>query len=469
MREQIPLIKGDEVGIETDYRDALPVNMIAIPKQILGASGYMLCHPGIDAFATVSGIDRGGVFNDRQTNHFRLSGTDFIEVDAAGTPTVLGSITGTDQATIEDFYSFNTQGVIAGGQMHLYDPIGGFVKVTDPDLGVPIDGVWIDGYYFLTDGEFLFHTDLDDETAIDPLKFATAEFSPDPTLGVGKTQDNKAIAFGRYSIEYFANTANDNFAFTRLNSRALKIGIVSTHAKCEVAGNWYITGGRKKESLGVHVFSVGTTAKISTREVDKILGKYSESDLSNMRMETREEDDVTLIYIHLPDECLCFNQTIAGAVGREMAWSILTTGSDADVWRGINGINDPRISGWIFGDKTEGVLGRLNDTGFAQFGEASELILFTPFLNLETMTLDEIEIETIPGLNVIDDATLAFSMTKDGLTWSTEYWSMIGEPLDYNKRYIIRRLGNINQWVGLKFRAVTTSRMSFAMLAITYG
>ncbi|MBW2675756.1 MAG: hypothetical protein JRD89_20510 [Deltaproteobacteria bacterium] len=85
------------------------------------------------------------------------------------------------------------------------------------------------------------------------------------------------------------------------------------------------------------------------------------------------------------------------------------------------------------------------------------------------MTLDEIEIETIPGLNTIDDATVAFSMTKDGLNWSSEYWALYGEPLDYNKRYIIRRLGDVNQWVGLKFRSYTTSRMSFAMLSITYG
>ena len=106
--------------------------------------------------------------------------------------------------------------------MFLYDPVGGFREVVDADLGSPIDGVWIDGYYFLTDGQYIYHTDLTDEAAIDPLKFATAEFMPDLSLGVAKTQDNKVIVFGRYTIEYFTNAATPNFAFSRIKKILLK-------------------------------------------------------------------------------------------------------------------------------------------------------------------------------------------------------------------------------------------------------
>ena len=42
----ITLIKGDKIGIETDYRDALPVNMYAVKRDILGAKGYMIEYPG---------------------------------------------------------------------------------------------------------------------------------------------------------------------------------------------------------------------------------------------------------------------------------------------------------------------------------------------------------------------------------------------------------------------------------------
>lgn len=466
-KTQIPLIQGDSIGIETDYRDELAVNIIAVPKSVLGGAGYMICHSGLDSFATGNGIDRGANYNERLINHFRLSGDQLIEVDTAGVVNYLGAISGTDQAAMP--YSFNTQCVIADGKMFLYDPVGGFVEVTDPDLGEPIDGVWVDGYYFMTDGEFLFHTDLDDETSIDPLKFATSEFSPDPTLAVGLTQDDKVIVFNRYSTEYFINVATDNFAFTRQATRAQKIGIVATHAKVEIAGQWVIVGSRKNESLGVHVVGIGSSLKISSREIDKVLKQYTEPELADMRVEAREEDAIGLIYFHLPNETLCYNSSAAAISGHDKAWSIITTGQVGDPWRAINGVNDTRLNKWIYGDKTDATIGVINDSLFSQYGERSELILFTPFFNLETMSLDEIEIETIPGLNAIDDATVAFSMTKDGLNWSSEFWDLYGEPLDYNKRYIIRRLGNVNQWVGLKFRAYTTSRMSFAMLSITYG
>jgi hypothetical protein len=366
-------------------------------------------------------------------------------------------------------YSFNTQCIIADGKMFLYDPVGGFREVVDPDLGLPIDGVWIDGYYFMTDGEYLFHTDIDDEESIDPLKFATSEFSPDPTLGVAKTQDNKVIVFNRYSTEYFINVAADNFAFTRQPTRAQKIGIVATHAKIEIAGQWVIVGSRKNESLGVHSVGIGSSVKISSREIDKILKQYTEPELADMRVEAREEDAINLIYFHLPNETLCFNATAAATSGPAKSWSIITTGQAGDPWRAINGVNDTRLNKWLYGDQTDTSIGVINDSSFSQYGERSEWVLYTPFINLETLSLDEIEIETIPGLNAIDDATVAFSMTKDGLIWSSEYWALYGEPLDYNKRYIIRRLGDINQWVGLKFRSYTTSRMSFAVLSITYG
>jgi len=203
----VTLIKGDKVSSIVDYRDALPVNMYAVQKDILGAQGYMLSYPGLSSFGTGLGIDRGANYNERSVDHFRVSGTKLISVSSAGIVTELGTIPGASQCRLQNFYSFNTQGIIADGKMFLYDAVGGFREVVDGDLGDPIDGVWVDGYYFLTDGEYIYHTDIIDEESISPLKFATAEFMPDASLGVAKTKDNKVMVFGRYTIEYFVNDA----------------------------------------------------------------------------------------------------------------------------------------------------------------------------------------------------------------------------------------------------------------------
>jgi hypothetical protein len=463
----VTLIKGDKVSVDTDYRDALPVNMYAIERPILGAAGYMLVYPGLTLIATGAGKDRGAVYNERFEEHYRISGTRFGRLNIDDTFTLLGSgVTGTEQVALA--HSFNTQAVVADGKMWLWDE-STFSEVTDTDLGDPIDIVWIDGYYFLTDGEYIYHTDITDETSIDPLKFATAEFMPDPSLGLSKTQDNKVMVWGRYSLEYFVNDASDNFAFTRIETRAQKIGIVATHAKCESQGSWYITGGRREEALGVYAVNIGVAEKVSTREVDKVLSQYTEPQLSDMRMESIEEDNVHFIYVHLPNETLVLNSTIAKTQGLENAWFILKTGKLDVTYRGINGVFDAKRGGWVFGDKQNSNIGLLDNTVCTQYGEIAEWLLYTPLMKLERQSINEIELETLPGNVVSDDAVVAFSMTYDGLTYSTEWWTLYGDAYDYGQRFFIRRLGDVSDWVGFKFRGTTKSRMSFALLQVTHG
>ena len=464
----ITLIKGDKIDDNTDYRDALPVNMYAVPREVLGAKGYMLCYPGLTSFGIGSGVDRGGIYNERFGAHYRVSGTKLIEVSSAGIITELGDVSGTEQIALP--FSFNTQCIIADGKMFLYSPGGGFSEVVDGDLGNPIDGVWIDGYYFLTDGEYIYHTDIANENAIDPLKFATAEFSPDPTLGVGKTTDNKVMVFGRYSIEYFANTANVNFAFSRIETRAQYIGIVATHAKCRVGNKWFIVGGSRYEAVGVHIVGAGQFTKISTREIDKIIAKYSETELSDIRMECRMEDDIVFIVIHLPDYTLCYNYTVGSVLGNSVAWSYLKSQVlTHSYYNGINGVFDPRISKWIYGDRASTTIGKLDNTKFTQYDVLMEWVLYTPIIQLDSASIDRVEVITVPGHTTALDGTVAFSLTTDGINYGTETHIMYGEPSEYNQRFIINRIGYVRDKIGFKFRGATTSRMAFGLMKVTYG
>ncbi len=462
---KVPLIKGRKVSINTDYRDALPVNMYAVPEKILKAPGYMLCYPGLASFATGQGIDRGGMYNERLINHFRVSGTDLVEVSSTGAVSVLGTIPSTEQVAMP--YSFNTQAIIGNDSMYLYDPTLGFREVTDVHLGDPIDGVWVDGYYFLTDGENIYHTDISDESSIDPLKFATAEFMPDPSLGLGKTRDNKVIVFGRFSTEYFVNAATANFAFQRLETRAQKIGIVATHAKCETSDGWYLTGGHRDEAISVYLLGIGESSKISTREIDDILAQYTEPQLSDMRMECRSEKDISLVIVHLPNETLCYNRTAAEKFGNEYAWTILKTMSNtSEKYGGINGVFDSRLSEWIYGDTLSTKIGKLDNDVFTYYTNIEEWYLYSPLLKLETMSIDKLEMETLPGNASDSDATVAFSVTQDGITYGMEWFELYGQNLDRDQRFIMRRLGYIRDWIGFRFRGATKSRMSFASLDI---
>lgn len=458
---KIDLIKGDNVGSETDYRDYLPVNMTAIIRPIHNAKGYMFQSPGLTKYGDGFGRDRGGVWNRRVEDHYRVSGGSLVSLDATGIPTILGAITGSKTASLP--YSFQTQAIITDGKMWLYDTVNGLVPITDPDLGIPLDCVWVDGYYFLTDGDTVFHTDIADETSIDPLKFATAEFMPDKSIGVGKTSDNKVMVFGRETIEYFRNASNLNFAFTRLNDRAIKSGIVGTHCKVEIKDKWYILGGSKDEAISVHVVGVGTVVQVASREVDKIIAGYTENELVDVVLEARKEHAYQYLIVHLPNETLQLNITLMEKEGTEQAWSILKTDALGDnQWRAKHGVYEPRLGSWIYGDKIDKTIGILDEAVATHYDQIAEWSLNTPFIHLETLSIDELEIETIPGFTSYKDATVFVSLTYDGIAHTTEHTIEYGGPSEFNKRFIAYRLGYINDWFAIKLRGASRSRMAFA-------
>lgn len=464
----LQLLQGDKMGDETDYRDALAVNMSGILKPIFDAKGYMLQQPGLTQYGTGVGICRATFYNDRLSCLFQVSGESFIDIDVDGATNTLGTVLGNDTATLG--YSFDNQLILANKRYYLYNPSDGFREVTDPELGDPLDLVWINNYVLFTDGETIYHTrpGLDDE--IEPLDFATSEFSPDASLGVGKTVDNKWIVFNRYSTEYFILVTTENFAWQRIPTRALKVGIVGTHGKVEIGDQWYVLGGRREESISVHVLGVGTAQSIASREIDKLIGKYTEDQLSKVVLEARVEDKYPYLIVHLPDETLLFNINVAQAVGNDAAWTIIKTDVLGDnPWRGKHGVFEPRKGVWVYGDKRDDTIGILDNTVATHYGAISEWLLYTPFMYLEAESIDEIQIEIIPGFTSNADATVFCSLTYNGVTYGSEKTLEYGQPSAYSNRFIAYRFGYVRDWVGIKYRGATRSRMAFSRGFLIHG
>lgn len=470
----IPLVRGDGIaGVE--YRDRLPTNAQIIIDHVHGVEGYLMSHQGLFEYGSAPGADRGGVFNERLSQHLRVSGNKLVRVDhtglggvfntVRGRTTEIGTISGTRQASLP--YSFESQAIIADGKMWLYDGAT-LTRVTDSDLGNPVDGIWINGYYLMTDGEFLFHTDLNDEASIEPTRYATSEFSPDDTIGIAKSRDNQAVVFNRYSTEYFRHEpANSAFKFSRIESKAVKTGIVGPHLKTELGGRFYCLGNAKNEAPSMVVIMPGRVENFSTREVDLLLEEYTEAELATGVMESRVEERNELVYVHLPRHTLVYNFTAAKLVDNAHAWSIVKSGVNIDrPWDGINGVMDIDANQWIYGDRTQSRLGVLGG-GSSQYGVKQECIFYSPFANLEGASIDQFEINTVSGFS-LEDMKVFVSITYDGRTYGREWSLLYGSPLDYGQRFIARRLGYINHWVGFKFRIVANSRISLANMVLHF-
>ena len=462
---KVPIICGDKIGLNNDYYDAIPVNLIAAMRDLEGSTGYLHSHDGLSVGSNngYGGI-RGALYNERMGKSFRVANYMYgLELNSIRfyMPTFSdNAIAGTGWVSMP--YSFNSFLVVSGGNVYRFDGTN-LLQLTDPDLGQPIDATWIDGYYVFVDEDYIYHTDIVDETSIDPLKFATAEISPDKNKAVGKTQDDLLVVFGRYTIEYFVNQGNEQFAFTRLNQKALSVGIVGTKCWAEMGGQLFILGGRKEEQPSIHSVGTGQAISIATRTIDYIINSYTEEELAQAKLETRTVDGNQLLYAILPNDTLVFNSTVAQKLGVNSAWSKLE--SNGVRWVGANIIYDPIFTSWMCGDIELGINYNLLKTTASQNGYPVDSYFYTPFVPAESFSVDELEITTIGGFNT-ETTAMYVSTTSDGASYSTEYSKELSIPLNYQNRYIIRRLGYVRKKVGYKFRAKHKDKLNVSGLVI---
>ena len=465
MELPVPIICGDKSVKYSDYEDGVPINMIAVARDIQG-EGYLYSHDGLTQVVIGQGFDRGALYNERMKRSFRVSGVKLIEITGVSIlvdAPVIGDIPGAGLVSFA--YSFNSLMIVAAQRAFRYDGTT-LAEMTDPDLGNPIDVAEIDGYYVFTDGEYIYHTDIDDETSIDPLKFATSELSPDPTKGLGRTQDDLLIVFNRYTTEYFINQANEQFAFSRLSQKAVDAGIVGTHAWTQMDGNIFILGGRKDEDVSVYLLGTGQTLSISKRLIDSIIGQYTELELYDAKLESRTAKRDQLLYIHLPNETLVYNQSIAKKFGVGVAWSILQF--NGGPWRAINIAYDPKLNMWIAGDRYDTKIAKLDESLASQYGESIDSYFYSPLVPIESASVDWVELNTISGFSA-EDTYLFVSTTRDGAAYSQEHFNEVSVPLDYENRYIPRRLGYVRKKIGFRFRANHKEKINVSGFMVSYA
>jgi hypothetical protein len=178
-------------------------------------------------------------------------------------------------------------------------------------------------------------------------------------------------------------------------------------------------------------------------------------------------DGYPALIVHLPNETLFYSIKL----GPDQGWSILESQGGTQ-WRAINGAFIPDLSQqgkWVYGDKTTSQLGEIDVTLATQYGAKVPCYLYTPFYLIEGVSLDELEIESIPGFNTEDDATVFLSLTYDGAIHGAEFPLQYGVPGDFGARFIARRMGYVDNYFGMRLRWVSASRMCFSRGRFLYG
>lgn len=457
---QIPILSGIYTDESADFRVAYPVNLVPVTQANGISKGYLRPADGLVFLGNGPGLSRGGINWNGMC--YRVMGTKLVRIDRDGTTTILGDVGGADQVFFD--YSFDRLAMTSGGLLFYWDGVS-LTQVLDPDLGVALDVVWIDGYFMTTDGEFLVVTDLNDPLSVNPLNYASSEIDPDPINSVLKLR-NEVYAVNRYTIEVFQNVGGSGFPFQRQTGAQIQKGSLGTTCSCVFQDQAIaFMGSGRNESVGVYLGVNATTAKISTREIDELLSQFTEDELSLSLLEARSWKDQSHLWIHLPDRTIVYDAGASRLIG-EPVWFVLTSG--------LSGFADYKAKDlvwcydkWLVGNSTDYVHGFLSDTVSSQWGAVTRWEFGTTIIYGEGRgaIFHSLELVCLTGrVSLGTNPEIVTSYSIDGETWSQDKPIRAGAQGQRTKRLVWWQLGRMENWRIQRFQGTSDAFLTIARL-----
>jgi hypothetical protein len=458
---QIPILNGIYTDNTPELRTAYPVNLVPVPKQSGISSEFLRPGDGIVSNGTGVGIDRGGV--NWQGELYRVMGTKLVEINSAGTVTVLGDVGGSTAQLVTFDYSFDQLAIASGGRLYYWDGTT-LTQVTDPDLGVVLDVVWVDGYFMTTDGEFLVVTELSDPTQVNPLKYGSSEVDPDPVVALLKLR-NEVYALNRNTIEVFDNVGGDLFPFARIDGAQIQKGVVGTFACCVFIERIAFLGSGRNEAPSIYVGASAVAEKISTQEIDTLLLEYTEAQLALVKLEARNDKNHQHLYVHLPDRTIVFDSQASAAM-QTPVWFTLTTalvGFAQYRARNMVWVYDK----WMVGDPQSSNIGYfVQDTGH-HWGERVRWEFGTLIVYNESngALFNELELVSLTGSVALGtNPFISTSYSVDGRSFSQDKFIAVGTIGNTRKRLAWFQQGHMRNWRIQRFRGDSDAHVSYVRL-----
>jgi hypothetical protein len=436
--------------------------MIPVPKDQGISKGYLRPADGLVSNGTGPGIDRGGI--NWNGVCYRVMGTKLVTVSSNGAVTTLGDVGGPVNTLVTLDYSFDRLAIASGGRLYYWNSVSGLVQVTDPDLGVVLDVVWVDGYFMTTDGTSLIVTELSDPTQVNPLKYGSSEVDPDPVVALLKLR-NEVYALNLNTIEVFDNVGGEFFPFQRVDGAQIQKGVLGTFACCVYLDNIAFLGSGRNEAPAIYIGANAQSQKISTQEIDMILLDYTEDQLSKVKLEARNDKSHNHLYVHLPDKTLVFDASASKELG-ENVWFTLTTS--------VVGFNQYRARNlvwaydkWLIGDPQSNSVGYMVQDIGSHYGQQVRWEFGTTIVYNEGngAIFNELELVSLTGSVALGkDPKISTSYSIDGKSWSQDRSISVGTTGNTRKRIVWFQQGHMRNWRIQRFRGDSDSHLSFARL-----
>jgi len=460
---QIPILNGIYTDNGPDLRTSYPVNMVPVPKQSGISNGFLRPGDGLVANGSGPGIDRGGI--NWNGICYRVMGTKLVTVASNGAVTVLGDVGGPTNTLVTFDYSFDLLAIASGTRLYYWNPATNtLTQNTDPDLGIVLDVVWVDGYFMTTDGEFLIVTELTNPLDVNPLKYGSSEVDPDPVVALLKLR-NEIYALNRNTIEVFDNIGGTLFPFNRIDGAQIQKGVVGTFACCVYMEQIAFLGSGRNEAPSIYMGAAATAQKISTQEIDELLLNYTEAQLATVKMEARNDKAHQHLYVHLPDRTLVYDGAASQVLGEAVWFTLTTTVVGFSQYRARNLVY--AYDKWLVGDPQSSNIGYLVDTIGTHWGQKVRWEFGTLIVYNEGngALFHELELVSLTGRVALGiDPQISTSYSLDGLSWSQDRYIRAGTIGNTKKRLAWFQQGNMRNWRIQRFRGDSDSHIAFARL-----
>jgi hypothetical protein len=457
---QIPILAGIYANATPELRTSYPVNLVPVPKQSGISNGFLRPGDGIVSNGTGPGIDRGGI--EWNGVCYRVMGTKLVSVESNGVISVLGDVGGPETGLVTFDYSFDKLAIASGGRLYYWD--GVLSQVTDPDISVVLDVAWVDGYFMTTDGEFLIVTELSNPPEVNPLKYGSSEVDPDPIVAVLKLR-NEIHALNRHTIEVFDNVGGELFPFQRIDGAQIQKGCVGTHACCVYMDRIAFLGSGRNEAPSIYVGASASTQKISTQEIDSLLLTYTESQLSQVKLESRNDKSNQYLYVHLPDRTIVYDAVASEALGEQVWFTLSSSLVGFSQYRARNFVW--AYDKWLVGDPQSNDVGYISSSVGHHWGQQVRWEFGTVIVYNEGKgaIFNQLELVSLTGsIEVGKNPQISTSYSHDGQSWSQDRSISVGTSGNTKKRLAWFQQGHMRNWRVQRFRGDSDSHVSFVRL-----
>ncbi len=402
-------------------------------------SARLLPTPGLTSFTTgLNGAIRGFAQRDGLLSSAMVvcAGTKVYTVTSGGTPTEIGTVTGTDKAHFAG--SQSDMVMTAGGTA--YTVTGSLTSITvGAATGNIIDVATLaQRHLYAEEGSGrLWFSDPGDPTTVANTAFATSSDEADPLLGIEVWQET-VWALGTQTIRGYSPTGDVDVPFVPRPSALIQTGIVGNQAITKADFGLYVVaddGRVYRAAAGIE--------PVSTPPIERLIEDVSDKSL--IRLSSHQWGGHQFVGLHLPGIGDYFFDQSTG------------------FWHRRKELNNARYLchdfincfGLAFaGDRSTGDIYRLDRDVYKHNGSYVRRVAQCLFpVSDKRPEISNLTVEVQPGVGLItgqgSDPQVMLRWSTNGLTWSNEVQRSFGKIGEYDWVCFFDSLGRFKPPAGM--------------------